>query len=332
MASRLHPLRDRRQERQRGHGLGRGLRGAGRNTQRQHAELARERAGRDDPVGRDVVGTGRTGGDDAQQQRLSHVRFVHKLHGQFRCRHRERGPAGPPGRSSGQRSERAARQALGAHGVRARARCTGAAGTGPGCRVRRGPGPQQAFELGFLLRVEQPGGGAYRPVLGHPDRVVPVKAVSGHRGRVDEAARSGRHGGVEDIERAVDVDRPDRLTWRGTGHLERQVDHDVRAAERVAQQPGVAHVAPPVVRLRPAVRGGVERAPCDACHVRHPVVGLKQRHEAESQGAGRPGHRDRQSSPRLRHVSHPLTAHQNRGQRKPAAPPRGTTVGLSAKQ
>ena len=165
---------------------------------------------------------------------------------------------------------------------------------------RRGPGLQQVFEPGLLLGIEQPGRGAGRPVLGHSDGVVPVEAVSGHRGRVDEAARAHRRGGVEGVERAVDVDRLYGLTGRGAGHLERQVHHDVSMAKRVTQHLSVADVAAQVLRLRPAVRCGVERVACDAGHVRHPVVGLEQGHKAEPQGAGHAGHRDRQVRPCLR--------------------------------
>jgi hypothetical protein len=123
------------------------------------------------------------------------------------------------------------------------------------------------FERGLLPGVEEPGGRAHRPVFGHSERVVPVEAVSGHGGRVDEAPDAGRGSGVEGVKRAVDVDGLDRLPGRRTGHLECQVDHDVSVAEHVPQHLGVADVAAPVVRLRPTARAGVERAPCDACHV-----------------------------------------------------------------
>ena len=298
MAGRLYPLRDRRQEGQGSDGPGSRLDQPGRDGQREHAELTRDRAGGDDPVGGDVVGTGRTSGDDALQQRLPHVRFVHELHRQFRRQDRERNPAGPPGQCADRRPERPARQALRADDVRAQhdGRAQQVQG---GCTGPRGPRPQQVFQPGLLLGVEQPSGGAYRPGLGHSGRVVPVKAVSGHRGREDEAADAGRGCGVEGVKRSVDVDRLDRLAGGVAGHLERQVDHDVSVAERVAQHLGVADVAAPVLRLRPAVRGGVERAPRDARHTRHPVICLKQGHEAEPQGAGRAGHRDRQVRPRL---------------------------------
>ena len=166
-------------------------------------------------------------------------------------------------------------------------------------RYRAGPavrrlGPQQTLELGFLLGVEQPGGGPHGPVLGHPDGVVGVEAVSRDRGRIDKAAGAGRGGGAESVQRAVDVDRPDRLTWRGTGHQERQVHHYVSVAERVPQGLRVADVAAPVLHLRPAVGGRVERAPGDAHDARHPFVGLQQGHQAEPESTGRAGHRDRQ--------------------------------------
>jgi cation diffusion facilitator CzcD-associated flavoprotein CzcO len=118
MAGRFHPLRERRKEWQGGDGPGGGLRQAGRNGYRDHAEFARERARGDHPVGSDVVGTGRAGGDDASQQRLAHIVFVHELHRNVRRRHQEGNPAGPPDHRTGQCPERAARQALPADDMR----------------------------------------------------------------------------------------------------------------------------------------------------------------------------------------------------------------------
>ena len=159
---------------------------------------------------------------------------------------------------------------------------------------RVGLGLQQALELRLLLGVEQPGGGPHRPLLGHPDRIVGVEAVGRHRGGIDEAAGAGRGRGPEGVQRAVDVDRPDRLARRGPGHQERQVNHHVGTGERVPQRIGVADVPAPVLHLRPAVRGRLERAPGDAHDPRHPVVGHQQRNQAEPERAGRAGHRDRQ--------------------------------------
>ena len=297
-------MRGGREERQRGERPGRGLRQAGRNGKRPHAEFARDIARRDDPVRRDVVGARRPCGDDAPQQCLPRVLLVHELHRQFRSRHREGQPAGQEDRSAGHRAEQAARRALPADGVRPehdgrpQQVQVGSAG--------RRPRQQQVFDLGLLPGIEQPGRGPGGPVLGHPDGVVPVEAVSGHRGREDETPCARRRGGVEGVERAVDVDRLDRLRRGGAGHLERQVHHDVSMTERLTQQLRVADVAALVLRLRPAVRRGVERAARHGRHVRYPVVGLEQGHQAEPKGAGRAGHRDRQASHRLRcHLSIP---------------------------
>ena len=70
--------------------------------------------------------------------------------------------------------------------------------------------------------------------------------------------------------------------------------HHIGAAECVLQGPRVADIGAVVLHLRPAVGGGVERAPSDAHHPRHPMVGLKKWHQAEPESTGRAGHRNRQ--------------------------------------
>ena len=72
--------------------------------------------------------------------------------------------------------------------------------------------------------------------------------------------------------------------------------HHVGTAERVLQGSGVADVPAAVLHLRPAVGGRIERAPGDTHDPRHPVVRLEQRDQAEAEGSGRAGHRDRQVS------------------------------------
>ena len=220
---------------------------------------------------------------------------MHELQGQrgHQHRHRHREAADAPGQAAAERRERAGQQALRAHRVRAQH-------DGRPQQVQgepRGPvrlGLQQALELGFLLRVEQPRRRPHRPLLGHPDRVVGVEAVGRHRGGIDETARAGRGRGPEGVQRAGDVDRPDHLRRRGPGHQEGQVHHHVGTVERIPQRIGVADIPAPVLHLRPAVRGRIERAPGDAHDPGHPVVGHQQRHQAEPERAGRAGHRDRQ--------------------------------------
>ena len=89
---------------------------------------------------------------------------------------------------------------------------------------------------------------------------------------------------------------------RGADDEERKVHHHVGAAERVPQCLGVADVPAAVIHLRPAVGGRVERAPCDAHHPRHPVIGLERRNQAGPEGSGRAGHRDRQIPLAARHA------------------------------
>jgi hypothetical protein len=119
-----------------------------------------------------------------------------------------------------------------------------------------------------------------------------MKAVGRHRRGIDKAPSADRLSSAEGVQRAVHVDRPDRLTRGGPGHQERQVHHYVGVTERVTQDLGVADVAAAVLHLRPAVRGGVERVPGDADHPGHPLIGFKQGHQAEPEGTGRAGHRD----------------------------------------
>src|SRR5262249_59883121 len=111
-------------------------------------------------------------------------------------------------------------------------------------------------------------------------------------------------GGGEGVERAAEVDRRDRLPRRGADNQEREVHHHVGAAECVPQGVGVADVPATVLQLRPAVRRRVERAPGDAHHPRHPVIGLEQRKQAEPEGPGGAGHRDRQVPLAVTHGPH----------------------------
>jgi hypothetical protein len=161
------------------------------------------------------------------------------------------------------------------------------------------------LEFGLLLRVEQSGSGAHRPLLGHPDRIVGMEAVGRHRGGVDEPARSDLRRGPEGVQRAADVDRADRLGGCAPGDQERQVHHHIGARERVKQGRFVADVAAAVLQLGPAVGGRVERAPGDAHDPRHAVLGLEQRDQAEPERPGRTGHRDRQLTLPAHHSSVP---------------------------
>ena len=72
--------------------------------------------------------------------------------------------------------------------------------------------------------------------------------------------------------------------------------HHVGAAECLRERPGVTDVPPAVRQLRPAVGRRVERAAGDAHDPRHPLVSLEQRDQAEAEGPGGAGHRDRQVS------------------------------------
>ena len=208
-----------------------------------------------------------------------------------------------PSGASGPGSRSLAPTACGPRTIGGRSRYS----AGPVARAGR-LGLEQVLEFGLLLRVEQPGGRAHRPLLGHPDRVVGVEAVGRHRGGVDEPARSGLRRGPEGVQRAVDVDRPDRLGGRAPGDQERQVHHHVGARERVKQGRFVTDVAAAVLQLGPAVGGRVERAPGDADDPRHPVLGLEQGDQAEPERPGRAGHRDRQLALPAHHPSVPYTA------------------------
>ena len=172
-------------------------------------------------------------------------------------------------------------------------------------RVGVGLLAQEPLELGLLLRVEQPGRRAGRPVLGHPDRVVAMKTVGGDRRGVHEPGGAGGGCGAEHVQRAVDVDRADRLAGRRAGDHEREVDDHVRSFERLPERVGLAHVALAVLHLAPAVLGRVERAAGDSDDARDPVIGLEQRDQPGAEGPRRAGDGDgqrlvRQASPRGR--------------------------------
>ncbi len=61
----------------------------------------------------------------------------------------------------------------------------------------------------------------------------------------------------------------------GPGDHERQVDDDIGTGERLTQRVLVAHVALPVLELRPAVLGRIERAASDPDDPLDPGVGLE---------------------------------------------------------
>ncbi len=146
--------------------------------------------------------------------------------------------------------------------------------------------PQRRLELGLLTRVEQAVCRPHGPVLAHADRVVGVKAVGRHRGRVDEPLGAYVAGRPKGVERAIDVDFPDPLRRRIADEHEREVDDDVGPGERLAQHVGVAHVAAAVLELGPSVRFGVEGAARDADDSAHARLFLQQGDEAEAKGSG----------------------------------------------
>ena len=148
---------------------------------------------------------------------------------------------------------------------------------------------QGVLDLGLLLRVEEVVRGAGRPFLGHPDRVVAMKAVGGDRGRVDEPLRPGGRRRAHRVQRALDVDLADRLPRPPADDDEGEVDDDVAARERLGQRVLVADVAAAVVELRPAVLGGVEGTARDPDDPGDALVRLEPRDEAEAEGPGGPG-------------------------------------------
>ena len=172
-------------------------------------------------------------------------------------------------------------------------------------RIRVGLLSQQLLELGLLLRVEQPSGRAGRPLLGHPDRIVGMKAVGGDRRGVHEPLGAGVGGRTECVHRALDVDRADRLAGRGARDHEREMDDDVCSLERLAELVAIANVALAIGHLAPPVLGRVERAPRDSDDASDALVGLEQWDQPEPERPGRPGDRDgqplvRQGRPRGR--------------------------------
>ena len=155
-------------------------------------------------------------------------------------------------------------------------------------------GLEQRLELRLLPRVEQPGSRPGRPVLVDRRRGVGVEPVGRHGRRVDEPLHAGGRRGPEHVERAVDVDRPGHLPRGVAGDQERQVDDDVGAGEGRPQRLGVADVALPVLHLRPAALGRVERTAGDADDPLDPVVVLEERDQAGAERAGRTGDGDGQ--------------------------------------
>ena len=72
-----------------------------------------------------------------------------------------------------------------------------------------------------------------------------MEAVGGDRRGVDETLRAGRGRGPERVERALDVDRADRLARRrAAGDHEREVHDDVGAAERLLRARPAARTSP----------------------------------------------------------------------------------------
>ena len=69
------------------------------------------------------------------------------------------------------------------------------------------------------------------------------------------------------------------------------MDNDVGALERLLQRGEIADVALAVGHLRPAMLVCIERPAGDADDAGDPLVGLQQRHKAESERPGRPGNR-----------------------------------------
>ena len=96
---------------------------------------------------------------------------------------------------------------------------------------------------------------------------------------------------------------------------------DVGAVEGLAQRVGVADVALPVLHLRPAALGRVERTAGDADDPRDPVVVLEQRDQAGAEGAGRAGDGDGQPAlaPAHRGGPSPVARRRRASSRAPAA-------------
>ena len=271
---------------------------------RRQPQLASHVGSGQDPVAGDVVGAGRALGEHAQRQRLTDVLLVDELErgtrGQHRYRHR-------------QASDQVKGAAPGA-GDRGGQRALGPGGVGPEddrrpqqVQLRLGGGGRLARELLLELRlfpgVEQVLRRACRPVLGHADGVVGVKAIGRHRGRVHEPLGPGVARGAQRIQCPLDVDGTDGLRAAGAGDHEGQVDDHVGAGERLAQRFLIAHVAPAVLHLVPALLGGVERPARDPDDPCHPRLRLQERHQAEPEGPGGAGDRHGQCvRSRGRHV------------------------------
>ncbi len=268
--------------------------GAG-DPQRGEPQLAGHVGRAEQAVARDVVRARRTGADRAQLEGLAHVVLVHQLEQEVRHRsgdaHGQRGQ-GPTG-GTHQRREQRRDVGLGPDGVRPdHDRRPQQVQVEPG-QVGHLLG-DAGLELGLLLGVEQVGRRAGRPVLVHAQRVVGVEAVRRDRRGVHEPPRPGRARGAEGVDGAVDVDLAGDLARRGAGDEEGEVDDHVGPVEGLLEGGAVADVAAPVLHLRPAVLGRVERAAGDADDAPDPVVGLQPGHEAEAERAGGSGDRDRQ--------------------------------------
>ena len=216
-AGRLHPLGDGRQERQAGERPGRGLRRAGRQRDRQRAELPGHVGRGEDAVAGDVVGA------RAARRRRCTARSARPTSSSWmnciRCSGTNTGTGsgsrrGRPNSLRPERGQRAGQDVLAAD------RRSGPSTTGGRSRKSASSGcaaglaREQLLQLGLLLRVEQPGRRPGRPVLVDRRRVVGVEAVGRDRRGVDEPAGPGGRRGPEGVERAVDVDRPGRLAAR----------------------------------------------------------------------------------------------------------------------
>ena len=161
---------------------------------------------------------------------------------------------------------------------------------------------EDALDLGLLRRVEVGVAAARRDVLVEPVRVVVVEAVGGDARRVTDALGAGGDRGLEHVPRAVDVD-PARAVAR-LEDRERQVDDHVGALHGVVDALPVLDVALAVLRLLPALRRGVERAPRHADDLLHLARALERVDERDPEVAGRAGNRDCQAV--RRHGGQPI--------------------------
>lgn len=183
-----------------------------RDRQRGEAELARDVGAGQHAVAGDVVRPGRARSDDALQEGLADVVLVDELHGKRRDERwqRHRRAAHEHAEAPAQLREGFGQELPGADRVRPeddRRAQQVEVELRTGARL----GVQEALDLRLLPGVEEVRPGTRGPVLGDSLGVVAVEAVGGDRRGVDETLRAGRGCGPERVERAVDVDRSDRL-------------------------------------------------------------------------------------------------------------------------